>query len=160
MPDRNARARPSRLVSMHFGLGQIAFFEIEGLARQLPSRAVAQRERPSDVRALVRGGRGAQASGERLAGLHGDGRQRREIELLPVRAWPERSGRELYPPDELRRPPERKAVDLGGTTRAPDGFPRARRLVATIRPDLVPRPGCLSCSPPGACLHTSPLGGV
>src|SRR5262245_45837772 len=59
-----------------------------------------------------------------------------------MRARRERSRGKAYTRDELGRPPERQAVDLGRPAHAPMRLPRACRLVAAIERDLVPRRCC------------------
>ena len=68
------RWRPASMALGHKPkLRQISLLEVQGLARQFPPRAVAQREGPCDVGALVVGGGGAQTHGQGLASLHGNG---------------------------------------------------------------------------------------
>src|SRR5262249_21039588 len=137
-----ATRAPRDAPSKNHGLRQIPLLEVQDLASQLPPRAVAQLQRPGDVGTLLVGGGGAQVHSQVLACLHGNGRQRGEIELLPMRARCERSGGELYARHELGRPPERQAVDIGGPPHAPMGLARACGLVAAIERDFVPRRGC------------------
>ena len=85
------------------------------VAPPLPS---SLRRRPGDVRSPLGDVRERKETRDRFAGLGGDRRQQREIELLPVCARLPRRRRQHDAGRELGTPPRGKAIDGDGRLRA------------------------------------------
>src|SRR5262249_27849049 len=84
---------------------QISLRQIERLAQPCAARRRPDAQGPGDVGARGEGGRRAQPDVQALPGRNRDGREDRQVELLPMRALGERGGREADAGDELGGPP-------------------------------------------------------